>query len=185
MSYRSGDQALDSYLAELEARINALQRGDQNSGTVSFGGTRIGDIHVNDNRTDAGGQDPDPRPGVRLHDVKTGITGFIPLPYGPELLFQWPTWAGALRAEESDQHHTTQPYTVLASHIITKTYSTPFTATVYVNGTHAIQTCTVTGPNQRFLTTPRLLTPYTDLVTILPSSPGTGNKGIMWHLELG
>ena len=115
-----------------------------------------------------------------------------PLPSGPgqgfptfaELVFHWPSSAGALASSVSDPHSARWACNLFGAYVDVSTYSSPFTIIVYKNGSPVV-TCAVPGAGQEFLTNPVPLIPRVDKVTVNATVPGTGNLGVVCRALTG
>jgi hypothetical protein len=108
------------------------------------------------------------------------------LPTFAGLTWHWPTSAGAITAVVSDRKSLRWACNVVAAVIDVTTFSTNFTIEVFKNGTLVPGlTCAITGAGvgQRFICNPTPVVPYSDYFTVEPTSPGTGNEGIIVTLE--
>lgn len=108
-------------------------------------------------------------------------------PVFAELIFHWPSSAGALASGVSDAHSARWQCSVLGLYVDVTTFSTSFDLTVYVNGVavSGLNPVTVTGGGQEFPCNPAALLPRTDLVTVNATSPGTGNLGVVARVLTG
>ncbi len=102
------------------------------------------------------------------------------------LLFQWRSSDGDLASGVSDPHHSRWQATIIGAAIDVATFSSNFTIVVYVNGVAVpgLDSCNMTGSAAQFLCAPLPIRPYSDLVTVDATSPGTGNLGVVVHVEL-
>jgi len=109
------------------------------------------------------------------------------LPIMGEVTFHFPTGAGALVSGVSDSRTVRFPCTVASAVIDVTTFTNAFTIVVLKNGTTIPGlTCAISaaGHGQRFLCNPTPLVPYVDTLAVNATSPGTGNLGVLVHVEL-
>ena len=93
---------------------------------------------------------------------------------------------GGLSSAESDPLHARYPCNIIGVSADLGTYAASCVFTVKVNGT-VVATVTMTSASTGLLTVsgnPPLVA-YTDLVTVDCTSPGSGNEGLVVHVELG
>jgi hypothetical protein len=108
---------------------------------------------------------------------------YTPSPVLAELLFHMP---GALSVAESDPLHSRYPCNIIGVSADLSTYSSSCTFEVKVNGT-VVSTITMSGASTGLVNVsgnPPLVA-YTDLVTVACTSAGSGNEGLVVHVELG
>lgn len=192
MSDRVGQPDFDAWVRSVEDRIAALQRGDTFAGTVSVGRLLVGGVYIDDIRRQAGGD----AVAVTFTDKATGVQCTLPVPCPiedvqvppqlPTITFHFPSATGDLVAGDSDSTHVRQPLTIVGGFVNVTTFTTPFTIVTSVNGTPVI-TANITQANQSFICDNKggvPLVPYTDLVSVNATIPGTGNQGVVWHVEL-
>jgi hypothetical protein len=114
------------------------------------------------------------------NSVPTGA--YQPSPVLATLLFNMP---GALSLATSDPMHSRYQSNVVGVSADLTTYSTNVTFEVLVNGA-VVSTVTMTSATSGLINiaahTP--LNPYTDLVTVQTTSIGSGNLGLVVHVEL-
>ena len=111
------------------------------------------------------------------------VGGYWPSPVLAELLFHMPD---ALSVATSDPLHARYACNIIGVAADLATFSSDMTFEVLVNGL-AVATVTMTSAASGLVVvggSPALV-PYTDLVTVATTSVGTGNLGLVVHVELG
>lgn len=109
--------------------------------------------------------------------------GYAPSPVLAELLFHMP---GSLTLATSDPLHARYPCNIIGVSADLTTWGSGGTFEVLVNGT-VVATITMGGTSTGLVAVsgnPGLV-PYTDLVQVKCTSLGTGNTGLVVHVELG
>lgn len=107
---------------------------------------------------------------------------FQPSPVLASMVFTMP---GALTAAESPPFHARYICNIVGISADLATFASDVEFTLAINGT-VIQTVTMTSASTGFIdvTGENALHAYTDLVTITTTSIGSGNEGLVVHVEL-
>ena len=109
--------------------------------------------------------------------------GYAPSPVLAELLFHMP---GDLSVATSDPLHARYPCNIIAVSADLSTFGSDCIFKVLVNGT-VVATVTMTSASTGLIPVGSYpaLAPYTDLVAVECTSIGSGNSGLVVHVELG